>query len=284
MPRACIRSLARPHVQLARSMQLHPEDLLMKKTTIAIGVLIATAGTALADGYEEPKSFKAPPPLIWNGWYVGAGAGYGSTSTRDDYQEDRASGVFSSSFDGQAADGGLVRIMGGVDRQITDRFVLGGFVDFDWSNINQTFTQTSGGVGGGPIDDELTLEWQWSVGARAGYLLAPYTMLYVLGGFTQAHFNSDGWYDIYNSGAVIPGVSDATFNGYVVGFGLETALGHGLYLRGEMRYSEFDGQVINSGTLLGTPFSDSESPTLLTGILGLTYRFGHRDDPTPFGD
>lgn len=254
----------------------------MKKDLIRVGVLFALTVPALADGYEDPKSFTAPPPPIWSGWYVGAGAGYGSTSTRDDYHEVRPAGVFSSSLDGQAADGGLVRIMGGVDRQITDRFVLGGFADFDWTNINISFTQTSGGAGGGPIDDELTLEWQWSVGARAGYLFSPSTMLYILGGFTQAHFNSDGWYDIYNGGLVLPGKADATFNGYVVGFGMETALGHGLYLRGEMRYSEFDGQVINNGTLAGVPFSDTESPTLLTGLIGLTYRFGHRDDPTPF--
>ncbi len=262
----------------------------MRTTTIGLGVLLAVTGavtagstvTALADGYEDPKSFTEPPDPPWNGWYVGAGGGYGQSNTRDDYFENRPTGVFSSSFNGQAADGGLVRLMGGVDRQITDRFVLGAFVDFDWSNINQTFTQTSGGAGGGAIDDELTLEWQWSVGARAGYLFTPATMLYVLGGFTQAHFNSDGWYDIYNGGNVLPGIDSQTFNGFVVGFGMETMLGHGLFLRGEMRYSEFDGEVINSGTLLGVPFSDSESPTLLTGLIGLTYKFGHRDDPTPF--
>ncbi len=255
----------------------------MKKMVIGIGLLLAMASPALADGYEEPKSFVAPPPPLWSGWYVGAGAGYGSTSTRDDYYEVRPGGVFSTSLDGQAADGGLVRLMGGLDRQITDRFVLGGFADFDWTSINITFKQSSGGAGGGPIDDELTLEWQWSVGARAGYLFTPATMLYVLGGFTQAHFNSDGWYDIYpGGGVVLPGESDLTYNGYVVGFGIETALGHAIYLRGEMRYSEFDGQVVNSGTFFGTPFSDSETPTLLTGLIGLTYRFGHRDDPTPF--
>jgi outer membrane immunogenic protein len=256
----------------------------MKKTALAIAVLLATAGIALADGWEEPKTFKAPPAPIWSGWYVGAGAGYGSTSTRDDYYEYRRAGVFSSSLESQSANGGLVRLLGGVDRQITDRFVLGGFADVDWTNINLQFQQSSGGLNNDPIDDELTLEWQWSVGARAGYLFTPATMLYVLGGFTQAHFNSDGWYDIYNAGNVLPGEPDTTYNGYVVGFGIETMLGHGIFLRGEMRYSEFDGQVINSGVLAGVPYSDSESPTLLTGLIALTYRFGHHDDPTPFGD
>lgn len=255
----------------------------MRRTAIVIGMLMASVGMARADGYEDPKSFK-PPINPWDGWYVGAGVGYGHASTEDDYQENRPAGVFSSSLDGQSAHGGIVRLMGGVDRKVTDRFILGGFADVDWASVNQTFTQSSGGVGGGPIDDELTMQWQWSIGARAGYLLSPSSMLYALAGFTQAHFNSDGWYDIYNSGAVLRGKSSQTFNGFVVGLGMETMLGHGLFLRGEVRYSEFDGEVINSGVLAGTPFSDTETPTLLTGLIGLTYRFGHRDDPTPFDD
>jgi len=247
----------------------------MRTTIAAVGFSIALMGAALADGDEDPKSFKAPPAPIWSGYYLGAGAGYGQADTRDDYQEETGGSVFSSSFDGQAAQGGLVRFMLGVDRQIKEKFVLGVFADIDWTDIRQTYQATSGGSGGGDIDDELTLEWQWSAGFRAGYLFSPATMLYFLAGFTQAHFNSDGWYDIYNGGSVLPGKSSTTFNGYVVGFGMETLVGHNVFLRGEVRYSEFDGQVINSGTLFGTNYTDSEHPTLFTGLLGLTYKFNH---------
>jgi outer membrane immunogenic protein len=253
----------------------------MRTKLIAMGLVIALAGPALADGYEDPKSFKAPPVPIWNGWYLGAGVGYGHGATDDKYFEDTADGVFTSNFKGESAQGGLVRFMGGIDRQITDKFVLGAFADVDWTDINLTFSSSSGGLDDGPINDKLSMEWQWVIGARAGYLFTPATMLYVLGGFTQAHFKSDGWYDIYNGGDVLPGKSAATFNGFVVGFGMETLVGHNLFLRGEMRYSEFDGRVINSGVLDGDTFSDTESPTLLTGLLGLTYKFGHRDDPEP---
>jgi outer membrane immunogenic protein len=250
----------------------------MRTTLIGMSLAFALAGSALADGYVDPKSFVAPPPPIWSGWYLGAGAGYGHAATKDDYSEVDTGVPFSSSFDGQAAQGGLVRFMLGVDRQIKEKFVLGVFADIDWTDINQRFTATSGGIDDGPIDDELTLEWQWAIGGRAGYLFTPTTMLYFLAGYTQAHFKSDGWYDIYgDTGDFLPGKSAATFNGYVVGFGMETLIGHNLFLRGEMRYSEFDGQVINSGVLDGDPFTDSEHPTLLTGMLGITYKFGHRD-------
>jgi outer membrane immunogenic protein len=243
----------------------------MRALLLGLGIALL-AVPAIADGYEDPKSFHAPPAPIWNGFYLGAGVGYGHASTRDDYQDTTPE---ATSLDGQAAQGGLVRFMLGVDRQIKEKFVLGAFADIDWTDISQRFQSIDGGAGGGPIDDQLTLEWQWAIGGRAGYLFSPATMLYVLAGFTQAHFKSDGWYDIYNGGVVLPGKSSATFNGYVVGFGMETLVGHRVFLRGEMRYSEFDGQVINSGTLAGDTFSDSEHPTLLTGLLALTYRFNH---------
>jgi outer membrane immunogenic protein len=247
----------------------------MLRLAVGLTIAMAVAGSALADGYEDPKSFKAPEAPIWSGIYLGAAGGYGQTSTRDDYSENDGGDVFSSSFNGQSAQGGLLRIMLGADRQIRDKFVLGAFIDFDWTDISQSFKATSGGIDNGPIDDELTLEWQWSIGGRAGYLFTPTTMLYFLAGFTQAHFKSDGWYDIYNGGDLLPGKSGATFNGFVAGFGMETYIGHGLFVRGEMRYSEFDGQTINNGTLDGVSYSDSEHPDLLTGVLGLTYKFNH---------
>ncbi len=121
----------------------------MRTTLIGMSLAVALAGAALADGYEDPKSFSAPPPPIWSGWYVGAGVGYGHASTKDDYSEERFSGTFTSTLDGQSAQGGLVRFMLGVDRQIKEKFVLGVFADIDWTDINQSFTQSQGGAGGG---------------------------------------------------------------------------------------------------------------------------------------
>ncbi|WP_072374204.1 outer membrane beta-barrel protein [Hyphomicrobium sp. NDB2Meth4] len=251
----------------------------MLRLTLGLTFALAIAGSALADGYEDPKSFKAPAAPIWSGIYLGAGAGYGQASTRDDYSENVSGDTFSTSFSGQSAQGGLIRFLLGADRQIKEKFVLGVFADFDWTDISQTYKATATGSSDA-IDDELTMEWQWSIGGRAGYLFTPTTMLYFLAGFTQAHFKSDGWYDIYPTSGpidVLPGKSSITYNGYVVGFGMETLIGHNVFLRGEMRYSEFDGQVVNSGTLFGDSYSDSEHPSLLTGMLGLTYKFNRAD-------
>ena len=33
----------------------------MRTTLIGMGLVVALAGSAMADGYEDPKSFAAPP-------------------------------------------------------------------------------------------------------------------------------------------------------------------------------------------------------------------------------
>ena len=177
--------------------------------------------------------------------------------------------------------GGLVKFYAGYDRQVHSRFVLGVFADVDWTDLKLTFSETDTAQGI-EVNDELEIEWQWAVGARAGYLFTPQTLLYFTGGFTQAHFKSDGWYDIYEGVDVFPGKSSVTYNGYFVGFGMETLIGHGLALRGEMRYSEFDGEVVNTGCdVLDSCWTDKEDPALLAGWIGLSYKFGHRDEPQP---
>ena len=260
----------------------------MRTTLMGMGLVVALAGSALADGYVEPKSFVAPVQP-WTGVYLGVGAGYGHAKSEDDYFENDFSGrTFTSSFDGEAMNGGLVKLYGGYDRQIHSKFVIGAFADVDWTDIDLNFSQSDSAIPGGDLNQKLEIEWQWAIGGRAGYLFTPATLLYATGGFTQAHFKSDGWYDINPDvgpvGFVLPGKSSVTFNGYFVGFGLETLIGHDLALRGEMRYSQFDGQVVNSGcegVFVDACWSDSEEPTLLTGWLGLSYKFGHREEVAP---
>jgi len=63
---------------------------------------------------------------------------------------------------------------------------------------------------------------------------------------------------------------------------METQLGRGLSLRGEVRYTMYDDKVINSfnGVIDETPlsFSDRFEANLLTGRIALTYKF-NRDEP-----
>jgi outer membrane immunogenic protein len=249
----------------------------MKKLLPAIVGLAAAilfAGAAQADGMYQ-GSIKDTPivaPAGWSGFYFGAGVGYGDSVIDNHYSE---SGGDFISTEGEGLRGGLATIILGLDRQIGDRWVIGAFVDFDWSDIELTYFDNTLSA-----EEKLTLDWMWSIGGRLGYLFNPNTMIYFAGGFTQAHFDNGGYYDITNSGTTFPGKSP-THDGFFVAFGLEALLNPNLSLRGEMRYAEYDSEVINSGTLLGTSFVDEAEPTVWTGRFTLTYRIPHGNRITP---
>jgi opacity protein-like surface antigen len=233
--------------------------------------LTVWSGTALADGMRHGSLKDAPmammPGPMWSGFYAGLGLGYGHAVIENNYWE--STGV-SRSLHGEGANGGLGTVTVGFDRQVRDRYVWGAFADFDWSSIELSYTSNTT-VG----EETLRLDWSWAVGLRAGFLLTPTTLLYLAGGYTQAHFDNNGYYDITAFATTFPGKGSITHDGYFAAVGMETLLGHNLGLKGEMRYAEYGSKLINSGVLLGDSFTDHAQPSVLTGRLVLSYRFGH---------
>ncbi|HXF54252.1 MAG TPA: outer membrane beta-barrel protein [Hyphomicrobiaceae bacterium] len=255
----------------------------MKKLLPAIVAMVAAAlfaGGAHANGTGSIKDAPLIMPTGWSGFYFGAGVGYGDVVIDNNYFDTSGAGTFLSERD-EGGRGGLGTVILGFDRQIGERWVIGAFVDFDWTDID-----LHSRVNNDP-EDTLSLEWMWAVGGRVGYLFNPSTLIYFAGGFTQAHFDNDGYYEIVDPGPPVtsfPGKSSVTHNGFFVAFGLETMLTSNLFLRGEMRYSEYDGEIINSGVLASSDtFTDEQEPTVWTGRFTLTYKIphGHRtyEDP-----
>ena len=106
----------------------------MKRTLIAMGFVTALAGAALADGEPtyEPKQITLTPTQ-WTGAYLGVGAGYGHSTSENNYSEEEFNGdTFSSSLDGEGMHGGLVKLYAGIDRQIHGKFVIGAFADVEY--------------------------------------------------------------------------------------------------------------------------------------------------------
>jgi outer membrane immunogenic protein len=125
---------------------------------------------------------------------------------------------YASSLSDLGGTGGFFTVQGAYDYQFASRWVAGGFVDADWSNISGHGKQSSsssltllpnGLSDGAPIDDEdledflgsiagftvplgratldskVTTDWSISVGGRLGWLASPSTLLYVLGAYTH---------------------------------------------------------------------------------------------------
>lgn len=241
---------------------------------------IAALGGANAADMSMPPAYKAPaaPTYSWTGCYIGGGGGYGWW-THDSYVQDGGSPVTASQTDGGS--GWFGQGQGGCDYQIIAPVfnvpaVIGLFGDYAGGDIDGR--SAFPGVVGGERESGA-----WSVGARAGVLITPRILTFFDGGFTQAHFNAVS-YNLAIAGGTFTGLSLASqnYNGWFLGSGFEYALDwswlpvHGLFLKTEYRYSQFDtanvpitgtaggGLVVPAGiTLNSKPFTEMVSTELV---------------------
>lgn len=247
---------------------------IVKNITTALGasaLSLLIGHPALAADFG---SLKDDAPVVeaaptWSGFYFGASGGYGHNKSKNNYEDDTP---YSQSVS-ESADGGLVSLVFGVDRQVHDRIVIGAFVDFDWSDIDR---------GNLAEYNHLTISRGWSIGGRLGVLVSPRMMLFGTAGFTQAHFENYGWWDIEQFGPTLRGARSKNFSGYFIGGGLEVMLGSNFFLRGEVRYADYGDEITNSGTYFGDTYVDREDPEIITTRLGIVYKLG-RNHPVAGG-
>ena len=179
---------------------------------------------------------KAPQ---WTGLHIGAHIGYGTADTDTAIGVDPTIMPAGISFDGLSATGAEVGGSLGYDVRLPNSpFVIGVFGDWSWRDLDHTTSLTLGPLS---ASASLSIEDAWTIGGRAGYLLNDSTLLYALVGYRQASMSSlklsaDG------IGATSFGVGD--LKGWTVGGGLETQLSGGWALRGEYRFTRYDGQSV----------------------------------------
>ena len=127
---------------------------------------------------------------------------------------------FASRLSDLGGTGGFFTVQGAYDYQFARRWVVGGFVDADWSSISGHSKQSSsssltllpgsvpdldddeleaalGGIAGfnvplgsATIDSKIATDWSISVGGRLGWLASPSTLLYVLGAYTHQELSN----------------------------------------------------------------------------------------------
>ena len=107
--------------------------------SVLLGLMVAGGGMAWADGMPS-GSIKDVPVVTttWSGFYIGAGVGYGHLVAENRYWEP----TFASTWKGDGGQGGLGTAVIGFDRQIGDRYVMGAFVEYDWSTLELTYEDT----------------------------------------------------------------------------------------------------------------------------------------------
>ncbi len=198
----------------------------------------------------------------WTGIYVAGGLG-ADAMTRDLSLSIPGVNV-SAALDGLGGGdiGGTISV--GYDRMIGDRYLLGVFGMYDFSGHE---TEISANVLGTTASiDLLSLERSWSVGARAGMLLADDVLAYGLIGYTHVEFADIS----FGAGGFGGGFEFPEFSGVMLGAGFEKSFGSGLSLRAEYRVS-----LLGEESLFAIPgvVSLEMDPTIHTARLLLAYKF-----------
>ncbi|TPM35800.1 outer membrane beta-barrel protein [Mesorhizobium sp. B2-3-5] len=216
--------------------------------SILLGAVSAVALMSAAHGADVLQPVEASG-FNWSGAYVGIGGGFGASVHKFS--------VPGFDLNGVGGNGVFGELTAGYDYMVSERFLLGGFIDANFGNIGPSIS-----VPGADID--LTDSYGFDVGLRAGYVLNPSTLGYVLGGYSWQHFKLDG------SGGAEGLNFTENRSGYVLGVGMETVLRGNWTLKTEYRYANFgDKSLIDFGGA-----SLNGEPSTHTFHIAANYRFG----------
>lgn len=225
--------------------------------TFAALLLGATSAVAISSAAHaaDAQAEQATAGFNWSGIYVGFGGGVGAV----------VRGTESAGPGGTAqgpdlgGDGIFAEVTAGYDHMVSERVLLGGFIDAHVGNIAFSVDNL---LGAGEIS--LKNRYGFDVGARAGYLLTPSTLGYALAGYTWQNMKLD-----------IP--VEAPFNtemdrsGYVLGLGMETVVGGNWTLKSEYRYANYGSKAVIEDVGFGALKFE---PSTHTFHVGANYRFG----------
>ncbi|MFA5955699.1 outer membrane protein [Hyphomicrobium sp.] len=217
----------------------------------------------------------------WEGLSIGVGGGYGMANTKSSLSPPELGDIFNITTNGEPSADGFFTLSAGYDRAVLDKLIIGGFVDYDFADINSRST----GSFFIPESGSFNIGNQLSLGGRLGYLVAPTTLFFSTFGYAHVEA-SDATMDLGFDKA--RGNLDS-FNGYFVGGGVETLIGGGFSVKAEYRYTSLQSQSTDL-----RPDSDpsvavvttSIKPQIQTARVSLNYRFGnseqgHADNSTP---
>jgi outer membrane immunogenic protein len=212
---------------------------IMLGTTMLAGLLVAGVAQAADMPLKAPR---AAPYFSWTGCYLGAGGGYGMFNQENSLELLEPARVRATADQTGGGRGWFGTVGGGCDYQISERWVIGAFADYDFSDIHGHAVVP--GTGWTGTEKQRSA---WSVGGRIGYLINPSLLTYVAGGFTEARFSNTALVTSSvlstPSGATLQG---HTFDGWFLGTGYEYQLGWlpGLFWKTEYRFAQYDREFV----------------------------------------
>lgn len=175
-----------------------------------------------------------------------------------------------ASLDGLSSTGLVGDVRLGYDHA-RGRYLVGVFGSYGFNNMETEFSLADGIIGPDGFSETIEKGEEWSIGARAGYLVAPRTLAYIMAAYTQTEYTFGG---LGKDG----GDKDVTFDGVTVGGGLEFALAGNIFLGLEATHTFYGGETIfdsyDPATNVGTSVEDDLSETKVMGTLKIKLNNG----------
>ena len=261
-------------------MRLTIRNFLFALPAMALGLMLATALPANA----APK---------WQGFYLGVHGGAGimlAETTNDAIGDcfgdcDDFFGQISATNDSIGDAGLIYGAQIGYDHMLGKKFLVGIQLSGSWGSLQGESSMSSLRLLPGPIGtvfDEMKVENEsrYSASLRVGGLVNPNTLLYLVGGWSQAKMEMEG---ITFSGTNFGGPdvislqdSSEDVSGWHAGLGLETKLTDNISLSVEYRYYAFDSissSFLVSGGCCVFGGEMEADPSVHTATLGINYKF-----------
>lgn len=227
------------------------------------------------------QSASAAESNQWQGFYAGLNVGYGWSGDIDnDFRVNPltlAPGNFfpgqSFPFNANSADGAFGGVQLGYNQQYGN-FILGVEVDIQKADISGSAHYSE------PIapdtyfyDSNAELDWFGTVRLRGGYTWNS-TLLYVTGGFAYGEF---GYHAVQSFDIVINKVtfdSSSVETGWVLGAGIEQALGPNWTIKAEYQYLDFGDKTLTAPFVptTGRDFSTDLDMSFHTLRIGVNYK------------
>lgn len=233
-------------------------------TFTAVAVFVGAANMAAAadlGGVHDRDNMREATPVPvrlsnWTGFYIGGGVG-GVMFTAGDTEVVSNTWTETTDFGSQ---GFLGTVHAGYDVQFPiSRWVAGVFVDFDWMSTEAERTVSA--PNNAMLWRKVSLDSEWSVGGRVGYLFSPETLVYGLAAYTSQSVSVDGR---AANGWDINGSFDSS--GMSLGAGIETLLQDNWSVKFEYRYTQSDDYNLSNVRI-------TESLDAQTARIVFTYKF-----------
>jgi len=209
------------------------------------GLLCAVSLAAISTVAKAADAIVEEVPVAgynWSGFYIGVGVGAGANVAE-----------LGGALDGIGGEGVFGELTIGYDYMISPRGLFGMLADVHYSNV-----ETSIGESASASDT-----YGFDLGLRAGYLLAPSTLGYLVGGYA------------WQKGEIESpdGDLDSDRDGYFVGVGLETAVAGNWTLKTEYRFTQFGDDNAFEDASIPDGVIDTKVSSH-TFRVGANYRFG----------